>query len=369
MATFDELAKAVRTSHTITRRVELRNPSGEVIRDLYADTASVGMDETSRIRNTCRADVIFKEFTSNEKSLIDPIQKNELWIYRGVEGIGEVKLGQFKIRSYSISDSKNNYRIQLRGADYSRTIRRNRFLTNYHVDPGVRYPEAIKTMLQFMNPEFSYDFTDTDDINVVTPKLDFGGSGGTGGSNAWESAEEMAESIACEIFFNREGVCILRPVPETQDLSPVENYHEGRYAKFLNVATDRTDEDTYNVVVVRGESTSNDEPVMATAEDDDEQSDTWVGGPYGRVPHFEQSNYVTTETQAQQLADAMLRRRMAVTENVRISSIVNPALEVGQVVSIKRAKSQIDNEYVIERMTMPLDYNTPLEITMRTRRG
>jgi hypothetical protein len=208
-------------------------------------------------------------------------------------------------------------------------------------------------------------------VNYVTPRLVFGGSGETGGGNAWDSAQKMAESIGMQLYFDVMGVCTMKPVSTFTGIHAHIHFHETEDTPNLILSLDKSlnDEDSFNHVVVFGESTSNEEPVKGEAIDDDPISPTYIYGPYGDIPTFFRSEYVTTKAQAIELAQAYLRQKQGIEETIQLNSVVHPALEIGDIIHVQRDRSSINSDYIIDSFTMPLEASQAINIGVRSRRA
>jgi hypothetical protein len=116
--------------------------------------------------------------------------------------------------------------------------------------------------------------------------------------------------------------------------------------------------------VVTGEGTDEMEPVRAVAFDAQESSPTFFGGPFGRVPRFYSSPFITTATQAQNAAQNLLRRTLGASYDVGLSAVPNPALKPFDPVRV------IYNDYnremhVIQRVTIPLSVTAAMSAATR----
>ena len=290
--------------------------------------------------------------------------------YNRTPDIELVPLATLDIFDTVIDDTRDELKIQLRLFDFSRKIERARLLENYRIAPGTNYRDAIHDIINDGVPDLQYDLPSVD---FVTPNLIFGSSGDQGGGDRWKYAREMAQSIGYELYFNRNGVVTLRPVIDVDTQPIVWRYDETDNANLLFVTREISKEETYNVVQARGESTSNTEPVTATAMDENPLSSTYVGDPpgssaYGMVPTFLNSKYITTESQAQQAAEARLKQVLGSTEKMRIMTIVNPAFEGNDLIRVIRGRSNLDCRFLIDRFNIPLDYNVSMNFTMREMR-
>jgi hypothetical protein len=107
--------------------------------------------------------------------------------------------------------------------------------------------------------------------------------------------------------------------------------------------------------------------VRAEAVDDNPASPTWVEGPFGDVPLFYTSALITTVDQAQDVADAMLLRKLGLVEGLRFAAIPNPALDVDDVVQVTRLRARVDALHVVEQFNMGLQPSSPMQVTTRKR--
>jgi hypothetical protein len=113
---------------------------------------------------------------------------------------------------------------------------------------------------------------------------------------------------------------------------------------------DLTDEGIYNQVVVR--SFAEDQTVvLATAEVED--GPLRYGGPFGRIPYFASSEFVTTEVDAQAYADSLLPKVSSVrAAPYLIQCLPDPRREVGDVVPFTTT-SGLELVGRIDEITLP----------------
>ncbi len=110
----------------------------------------------------------------------------------------------------------------------------------------------------------------------------------------------------------------------------------------------------------------NSEQKQAVLLDNNSLSPTYYDGPFGRVPEFFHSEFITSDAQAADVAAARLARQLGTTQSISFGSIVNPRLEPSQVVRVSRLRAGIDQEdHVIETLTIPL--GAEQEMTGQTR--
>jgi hypothetical protein len=96
-----------------------------------------------------------------------------------------------------------------------------------------------------------------------------------------------------------------------------------------------TADKVYNAVMARGENTeANIAPVSVLVVDNDSGSPTYWSGPFGRRPLFYSSSVLTTTAACTAAATLLLRSATAPNASADISSLPNPALEVGDVLRV-----------------------------------
>ncbi|MGH3029286.1 MAG: DUF5047 domain-containing protein [Gaiellaceae bacterium] len=99
----------------------------------------------------------------------------------------------------------------------------------------------------------------------------------------------------------------------------------------------------FNRVIVTGESTSTDTaPPRAVATDDDPNSPTYYFGPFGKVPRFYSSEFITTAEQAADAAAGILANELGTTQQVSFGAVADPTLEPSDLVRLARKQTDFD---------------------------
>lgn len=304
---------------------------------------------------------------------LDPLTPygNEIRVMRGI-GYGGVSeqwwpQGVFGITRPSVSDTGDNLLITLTGEDRARTVQRARLRSEYVVAAGTNYATAIRNLIQdgvpfLRNSDFTFMVT-----SRTTPELVF-----DIGDDRWQRAQEMAANLGAELFFDPVGKCVLQPIRASETLPTTWEFVEG--VNLTGAVKELTADATYNVVVVSGESQDPEDgtpkvpPVRGSAEDDDVNSPTWVGGDFGRVVRFFASPFITTQAQANEVAAAILTRSLSLTERVVFDALPNPAAEAYDVVYVKATRTRINSRYLLEAFVIPLNVEDAMTGSMSKRR-
>lgn len=181
-----------------------------------------------------------------------------------------------------------------------------------------------------------------------------------------KAVRDLAKSIGAEVSFDPMGAAQIRPIPS---LSSAASWFlgTGDGGVLISPRRARTQGNTYNAVVVEGETTEGTPAVRGVATVVDAESTLLFGGGFSQRPRFYRSSLVATQDQANQTAIAMLERVTGVSRTVKIESFVNPALEAGDVVSIE-VSSGVWERHIVESFTVPLGLGS-MNINTRTSNG
>jgi len=371
----DKFADAITRSHNIVTKVEVYS-SGSLETTLVVSDGNITIDATNAIRR--RANIVCNDpsITPHDaQDLLHPLSSNEIKLYRGLrfhDGSEElIPQGIFGIEDSDIIDSKESFSIRLKTMDRSRHCQRQRFTHPYHILPGENFAVAIRNLIESVLPNTTFNFMTTD---LVTGSMTFGHQGWAGGGDPWEAARDMAQSIGAELFFDEAGVCVLRSIPDVSQDPIVWYYHEGPNSMILNLDLRMTKDEVYNHVIVIGvNSTNEDDPIRAEAIDDDPTSPTYIGDPpgsskFGDVPTFFRSEMIRNESQAQQVADALLRQKQGTPQKIYFNAVVNPGHDAGDIISLSRERINLYGRNIIDRINIPLTAANISNVSCRERR-
>nr|WP_255481827.1 DUF5047 domain-containing protein [Amycolatopsis sp. SID8362] len=153
-------------------------------------------------------------------------------------------------------------------------------------------------------------------------------------------------------YFDYAGRFQVKSIPDLTKASPVWEINSGTRGVLVSMQRTISRDAVYNIVVARGEPVGELPPVQAVVSDDDPNSPTWVGGPFGLVPTVYSSAFMTTAGQCQQAAAAKLAKVIGLPYAVSLGSVPNPALEGWDVVTVSYpGNSEV---HVIDRITYGL---------------
>jgi hypothetical protein len=108
------------------------------------------------------------------------------------------------------------------------------------------------------------------------------------------------------------------------------------------------------MVVARGDATGELPPVQGIAYDSDPTSPTYWYGPFGQIPRFYSSSFITTTDQASAAASALLVQATGLPYTVSFESVPNPALEGYDVIALEFSDSENFENHILDRITYAL---------------
>lgn len=311
---------------------------------------TVTLDQNAAIRGRCDLTVVddgsLGLIPADTGSLLAPYG-NEIRISRGIlypDGTSElISLGVFRIEESDVNASSDAVQIRISGLDRAARIIDARFEDPYQVSAGVNYVTALESVLTDAWPDIVTDFPTT---TLVTPALV-----AQEGDDRWQFAQDMATSLGMELYFDGDGVCVLRPSVASAAVASVV---EGEGGALLEAGRSWTREGSFNAVIATGENTGLTTPARGVARDENPLSPTYYYGPFGKVPRFYSSSFLTTDAQAVDAAAALLSKELGTTQQVSFGALVLPQLEPSDTVRITREQTSIDEDHIIDSLTLPL---------------
>lgn len=357
-----EFLVEINRSHKIALEIEVLRAGQiqDVELNLIEGQVSITNELIHRSANVTITDPTGELTPANANDLLMPLG-TEVILRRGVtyfDGSTEVvPLGVFGIDDVQIEDSGPNLTIRLDLFDRAKRVQRASFTKDYTIPTGTNYILALKNLLIDGYPAIQTNFPS---LNNVTSNLIF-----LQGKSRWEAATKMANDIGYELYFDPYGVCVMQL--SNRQLFPTLTFTDGVDGNLLDIKKRYNRDSIYSHVIVTGETTGNEIPVRGEAVDNDPQSPTYYKGPFGDVPYFYSSSFITTTEQAQATAAGMLAKVSGILEGVQFNSLVNPALDANDVIYVKRTRSKIDANYTLEKISLPLTQDRAMFGTCRQR--
>lgn len=186
----------------------------------------------------------------------------------------------------------------------------------------------------------------------------------TVGTLVWEQDRdkaiiELAQSIGCWVYFNRDGVCTIAPLPVGNPPAAVWSVDAGATGVLLDANRSRDRSKTYNVVVVSSEKADGVPPFdPVIVWDNDSSSPTYAGsdpvvgtgaGPFGVVPYFWSSPVMQHPSAAEVAGLAMLTSLRGLNAQLALTSVRNHALDALDSIAVTLPPETYGAPTVIER--------------------
>lgn len=348
-----ELKAAIQTDHIVVSKAEVWNQDQKLMTlDIVDGTVTVS--NSSSIRRTCSVSLsVGRDSEIVPDTGFDALSPfgNELRLYRGVEfanGTREyVPLGIFRIVNVDIKDTNNGVEINVEGEDRSIIISRNKWTGPYQVLSGT-LEAALTALLQNRYVDIKTDFPTT---NVTVQKVILG----TGREDdPWKDAVYLAQLVGYDLFFDVNGVCVMRQFPTLDAGVVVAKYEEGADTVALQLARTITSRETYNGVIYTVQGSERGAPIRVEVWDEDTTSPTYRYGVFGTVPIKIETNILSTQDEAIKAATSLLNTYIGAQEGINLDAIVDPTLDVNDVIYIKANGAKVDRLAIVDEMNVPL---------------
>lgn len=322
----DRFLARLAESHTPVTQVQLFLTDGRVL-DVPHTGGSVTVDMAQAIRRTCTV-------TCDDPALIPRVPTDQLATYgaqlrisRGVDygdGTSElVPLGVFRLDDVDGDVSEGP--VTLQGKDRSIIIADDKFTAPYRVTGTV--VSAVTELIRRSIPDADI-VSQITDTPIGTRIFDTE-------ADPWAGVQEIAAAAGAECYPNADGVFVITTLPDLLTTDPVWSIEAAEGGAYIKANRGMKADGVHNGVLARGENTTdNVPPVSALVVDNDPNSPTYWGGPFGRRPKFHSSSTLITTAGCQSAATLLLAKAKAPNAGGDISALPNPALEAGDVLRV-----------------------------------
>lgn len=311
-------------------------------------SGDVKLDSTADIRSTLDLTTSDHDWQAALDDALTPYG-NEIFIERGVvygDGSTEwVSQGYFRI--YDVDqDAAPKGSLAITGKDRMSGIIDARPLAPMQFGSGASVSSVFSYLVTEVYPGavIVYDFDAGSTLFTASHSLE---------DDRYGFLKDIADSLGKVLYWDYAGKLQVRTAPSaTQSVFEVTHGPGGVVTK---VSRSLSRSGVYNAIVASGEPVGEAAPVRAVSLDLNPASPTYWNGPFGKVPKFYSSTFLTTVAQCQTAADAMLARQLGVPYSVDFSAVPNPALEPLDPVTVSYSNDQAPEVHVIESLTVPLD--------------
>jgi hypothetical protein len=360
MVTAADFAGLISGSHTARFRATLvdgfqtgNDPSGQALR---VTGGGVEYDANADIRST--GDVTVAEAWPTARDLSFAPYGSEIFLARGVEtgatGTLWAPMGYYRISKTEQDDAaKGPLTFDL--DDRMATIIDSRFLAPRQWLVQTTVGAIVNEIVTEVYPDAVIIWDDDSDLAQLGRSL-------ISEESRFEVLETLADGLGKIFYWDELGRLVFRDIPSEDDVLWTVKAGPGGAMVRANRSLSR--EGVYNALVVNGEGADQLTPVHAVAINAQESSPTFFGGPFGRVPRFYASPFITTQSQAENAASNLLRRSLGAPYDVGLSAVPNPAVRPYDVIRVVYNDGTRE-VHIVDRVSIPLDVSTSISIATR----
>lgn len=351
-------------SWTMKPHVIITSAGGSILNDLPISAGLVTSDATSQVRRTATLTADPKYWPSSPADLLAPYGSKASIFYSVKLSRGrweDVPLGVFyldegsRARPYS---SGSGVTVTL--SDASSRVAESRLTAPLQTAVGVLVVNQIKALVQGALPAVGY--TDLTGSTQVLPQVIID-------KERWaDGIEAFSDSIGAETFFDVFGNAVTRLTPTLAN-TPVWTLYIGDRG---NIVTDTDDLSRANVfnqwVISSAPADGTTAPISVVVQDTNPASPTYVGGPFGIRTRYYSTANATTSPQLTAIGQSFLSRFDGFAIVPQYTTLVNPALEAGDVLPVVVGESNSDpfTTIILDTVTVPL---TPGDLQTLTARA
>ena len=277
--------------------------------------------------------------------------------FRYTDGSTEtVPLGYFRIESIDYDDGVPS-ELDIAFIDRSQALIDN--LVDHTIDLSTQtYTSSINTLFAYTFDGFGYLPTITFDSAFDTNRAKRPPGGTTSDSNHFDIFQMFVDGWGGgEVYFDRDGNLHFGVIPSiTEDTTSDDAVWRVAAGEVLIEASKNINrQGTYNRVAVHGgvPNGGTGAAPWARASDNFVGSPTYYNGPFGKKVLVIQNEALTTKAQCQQVANEKLKNYLGLSQNINFTSLLNPALEVGDIVVVEYLDGT-EELHLIDQMTFPL---------------
>lgn len=320
----------IRAGATPVVRCDVLANGVPVLTGVPVSAATVSLDRGQFVRRTC--DVAVPDPALIPYVATDPLQPwgKELRLWRGVvlpdgrESV--VPVGTFVIWATEFDDPFGG--VKITGYDRAKLIQQARFLYPRTVPAG-SLVSRLRTLALEAVPWAGFAST-VGDATAGAVTYD---------KQRDQACTDIATALGAEFYADPWGVLTLGPIPDPQGAVVWQMDSADAVVSATRTATR---DGVYNAVVATSSTSGVDTPVSAIVTDDDPWSPTYFGGvslltgtEFGQSPYFFDSPLLTTVGQCRTAAAGILRDTIGLQQTVQVTSMMQPALEPGDVIGIR----------------------------------
>lgn len=262
-----------------------------------------------------------------------------------------VTIGTFYIDTADIAIEKNMSMIALAGTDGWKKLATSRFgyaktyAKNTNVNVILKDLASFAGITKLALDDLNTRTTAAKQLSValaVERDHEFG-----------DIVSNLATTFGIYIYFDPFGRMVSSEVPQPGTTQPCWVYDPSDNNNLLTVKASYKDDLFFNAVLVYGTGNKN-HPVVSNRADTDPRSPTNVNA-IGRRTDYYETDTISTQAQADACANKRYTDNMAVTEDIQLETICNPAFEGGDIITVREPSfSNLNSNYIVRQLSIPL---------------
>ncbi|MEU7039835.1 DUF5047 domain-containing protein [Streptomyces varsoviensis] len=358
----DQFRQALTTSHTIVTRVDAYYDGALTASEVPIESGTVTVDRGSKVRRALSLSV--SDIRLLPWDVRDPLASygQQLVVSRGIRFAGGatemVPLGTFRINEPSGDVYAGP--VSVTGQSAECHIQEDKFLAPTSTRGYGTCVEAITFLIRQTLPNAAVVNLTADGRNPVCPVVTWDVN-----ADRWDAVAQVATAMHAEIYVDSLNRFVITDVPNVLTTPVAWEISEGEKGTLVSASRQMPRTNVFNAVMVSSENTTaNVAPVSAVAYDNDPNSPTRWGGPFGRVAKAYSSALLTSRTACQTAANYMLADAIAPNIQTSISSIPNPALEGGDCLRVIYANGKKEL-FTVQSLSIPLTAEGEFPLTLR----
>ncbi|GAA0641279.1 hypothetical protein GCM10009548_01830 [Streptomyces malaysiensis subsp. malaysiensis] len=348
------------TSHRMVTTVDAYYNGALVRSNIPVTDGSVTVDRGSKVRRNLSLTVA--DLSLIPWDVTDPlaVYGQQLVVSRGIQfadGPEMAPLGTFRIDNPSADVHAGP--ITLTGQSSEAIIQEDAFMVPTTTRGYSTCVEAIQFLIRQTLPDAAIVNLTAGARNPTCPIVVW-----DAGTDRWDAVVQVATAMQAEIYVDAINRFVIVDVPDPLTSPVVWDVADEEGGTLVSASRTLSRTAVYNAVVVSAENTaSGTTPLSAIAYDNDPNSPTRWGGPFGRKPKMVTTALATTQGGCQAIANYMLADLTAPNVQTSASSAPNPALEAGDCIRISAAgRKELS---IVQSFTVPLTPEGDFPLTLR----
>lgn len=362
----DRFLRTVRKSHRMRARATVLDsyqdgtePTGTTVPIVEG---TVTIDSTADVWSTLDITVA-AAWGTDAASLITPYGR-ELFIERGIDygdGVTEwVSLGYFRIDTADQESAPYGV-IRVSASDRMAQVIDQRIPFPVQFPAGASHFDVFDELIvngdtaPFPGATVEFDY-DADAVTLGASQLTE--------DSRYDFLVDLIAPLGKVMHWDHRGVLVVR---DREAMGTPVAVDSGADGVIVSLSRGLARGGYYNGVAVTGESTDEaTPPPYALVTNDDVSDPLHWGGPFGMVPRFYSSSFITTDAQALTAGASILAGYVGLPYTVDLTAVPNPALEPNDIIRVTLPGGFVE-DHVIESLKVPLTAAEALEVGTRAK--